>query len=69
MDDKDVLEIIVHSNKKKFGKLCINLNEILSQEPKWFSFEVKIDESQHSTSRSIFDPDLPNSCSSFGTIG
>lgn len=27
--DKAVLEIIVHSNKRKMGKLCINFNRLL----------------------------------------
>jgi hypothetical protein len=41
--DQDVLEIIVHSNKKKLGKLCVPLTDLVLAEPKWFNFDVCLD--------------------------
>ena len=41
--DQDVLEIIVHSNKKKIGKLCVPLTDLVLAEPKWFTFDVCLD--------------------------
>jgi hypothetical protein len=72
--DKDVLEIIIHSNKKKLGKLCVPLSDLVFSEPKWFTFDVCLDSDlSHATGRSMFDSDIPNSSnheveSSFGTL-
>jgi len=41
--DSDFLEIIVHSNKKKLGKLCVPLSDLVFAEPKWFTFDVCLD--------------------------
>jgi hypothetical protein len=41
--DKDVLEIIVHSNKKKLGILCVPLSDLVFSEPNWFTFDVCLD--------------------------
>ena len=72
MKETDILEIIVHANKRKFGKLCLTLNELLISEPTWFSFEATLDDMSHATGRSMFDSDLPNSSNndenSFGTL-
>ena len=75
MENYDVLEIIIHSNKKKLGKLCVPLSDLVISEPKWFTFDVCLDggDFSHATGRSMFDSDIPNSSiheveSSFGTL-
>ena len=58
----DIIEIIVHQNKSKVGKVNIKVSDISSSEPRWVTIEGGPKKKVSIINRSMFeDDDLSNS--------
>ena len=58
----NIIEIIVHQNKSKVGKVNIKVSEINSSEPRWVTIEGGPKKKVSIINRSMFeDDDLSNS--------